>query len=478
MIPRDDTIPVMPGSCARSLPLDLPLACALLLAGGGIGTGGAGCALDRGPRGAPLATHEARGTGTTSAPRTTTVSQTDRAVTHGAPVDGDPAVVALVYADTPTDLRCTGTLIAPRVVLTAAHCGAQHDPTALAVRFGAALASASPPVNLLDAVAHPDYADTAGHDLALLLLAEPAPTGTAPIPLATAPHVAAPPPVALRLVGYGVTDATATDDDRKREGQTRTTEVHDRYVVLGADPSLPCRGDSGGPALLDPGDGEQLAAVISRGDEGCGSYSKATRVDVHVAGFIQPYLDATAPGSAADGELCLYDDQCTGGLCLQAADEPRLQFCSRPCEGDRDCPAPLICGSDAGGAQDTCRYALPSPGAPGAPCTGHADCLRGECLAADQAPGGERLCAYRCVAGRGDCLEGFACTHLGGVDFFCLPEPPASGCGCNATAGGRGAGPGPGSPATPTAPLPGGVLLAALGLLLALRRRRRPRTRG
>jgi hypothetical protein len=438
-----------------------------LLAGGGVGTGGAGCAPDRGPRGAAPTTHEASETETTSAPRATTVSQADRAVTHGSPDDGDPAVVALVYADTPTELRCTGTLIAPRVVLTAAHCGAQHDPAAFAVRFGPALATASPPVDLLEAVAHPDYGDTADHDLALLLLAEPAPPGTAPVPLATAPHVAAAPPVTLRLVGYGVTDATATDDDRKREGQTRTTEVHDRYVVLGADPSLPCRGDSGGPALLDPGDGELLAAVISRGDDGCGSYSKATRVDVHVGGFIQPYLDATAAGAATDGETCLYDAQCAGGLCLQAADEPRLQFCSRPCEGDRDCPVPLICGSDPDDAQDTCRYPLPSPGAPGAPCTEHADCLRGECLTADQAPGGARICASRCVAGRGDCLEGFVCTHLGGVDFFCLPEPAARGCGCRA--GGRSSGPFP--------TLPGGALLAALGLLLALHRRCRRRTR-
>src|SRR5438067_6616761 len=46
------------------------------------------------------------------------------AITNGDTDDGDPAVVALRHQGVTI---CTGTLIAPRVVLTAAHCLALGD---------------------------------------------------------------------------------------------------------------------------------------------------------------------------------------------------------------------------------------------------------------------------------------------------------------------------------------------------------------
>jgi len=339
--------------------------------------------------------------------------------------DGDPGVVALVLASDPGTLRCTGMLVADRVVLTAAHCDADRAVETLQVFFGPDLRRSGTLVSIIDVIAHPEADDTADADLALFLLAEPAPV--APIVLTATMSLADPPPVSVRLVGYGASAPDAADDVRKREGRSRTTEVTPQHVVLGADPSLPCNGDSGGPVYVTTPVGERLAAVVSRGDAACTERARATRLDAHLDAFIQPALDAWAPGSLLVGEPCLYDGHCVSGRCAPALDEPSLRFCASSCTGDADCEPPLSCQADL------CRYPLPSPGAVGAACAAHADCARGDCLT-----GQGDLCSVRCVSGRGDCPASHSCEHLGGVDFYCLPDP-APGCdACAVRAGSAG----------------------------------------
>lgn len=353
-------------------------------------------------------------------------------ITQGTPDDADPAVVAIVRTD--GTLRCSGTLIAERVVLTAAHCGVHVDPAAYRVVFGSDLAAAVTTIDIVEAIAHPAFDDTETHDLALVLLAESAPA--APVVAS-----ASAPAARLRLVGFGDTAAGGDDGTRKREGTTAVTTTLATSLVLAADPSLPCTGDSGGPAFA----GSEVAAVISRGDADCASAGKATRVDAHLAEFIAPYVAATAPGTRDVGERCSYDAHCATGSCVVASDEPLLRYCSATCARDADCPDAMAC------IADRCRYRAPTPGALGASCTASDECVRGDCIDAG-------YCSVRCVSGRGDCPDDYECSHLGGVDFFCTPLPDATGC-CEASRGASGA----------------GALLVALGLWISRVRRRSSR---
>ncbi len=330
-------------------------------------------------------------------------------IRDGVDDPGDPAVVAIV--DEIGALRCTGTVVQERVVLTAAHC-VPADPAARFVVFGPFVEG--DPVALLDAVAHPDWSGDADGDVGLLLLAEPA--AVAPVPLALDGALVAAPPVSVRLVGYGLTAAGAGDDDRKREGRAVTTEVSPGHVVLGPDPSLACNGDSGGPVLVTTAEGEAVAAVISRGDAACSTRSRAARLDASFEGFLRPTLEGWAAAARATGDACLYPEHCADGVCVEAPDEPRLRYCDAPCEADPDCPDAMRC------AAGRCGYPTPSPGAFGGACAVDDDCLDGECLREDG------ICSARCVTGRGDCPRGATCAHLGGIDFFCVPDPAPSGC--------------------------------------------------
>lgn len=294
--------------------------------------------------------------------------ESDRRAIVGGELDtGDPAVVALIDRRTrcaQQDLTplCTGTLIAPRVVLTAAHClevfGADGQYEVL---FGGQV-SASAEVAfsvVVAAQAHPLF-DPATHayDVALLRLAEP--VTTPPIPLVAAPL--APPVVgaAARVVGFGETRDSAQPAGFKRWGQTVVTELSAASFRTAASPGMTCTGDSGGPVLLQLDGRERLAGVTASGDFACRSYAQNVRVDAVLESFIQPFLAETdsAPGFSASA--------------LAPA-----ELCTAPCERAQDCPAGLSCvkGEDGEGQ---CMLPALQAGSFGKGCADDAQCGAGE----------------------------------------------------------------------------------------------------
>ena len=217
-------------------------------------------------------------------------------IVHGVLDSGHPSVVAV---EAPGWL-CSGTLVAARVVVTAAHC-LPPDPTDLRVFFGSDVSEAGDRLAVVGGTVHPEYdAATPRNDLAVLRLAEEGPA--TPSPMRRAPLDEAFVGAEVTLVGFGVVGADGDGAGRKRRAVSKVTSLSPREFWYGETPGQTCHGDSGGPAFFLDGGKEVLVGVTSRGDATCSRVGIDTRVDPYVAGFIQPCIDAApeTPGGTPD----------------------------------------------------------------------------------------------------------------------------------------------------------------------------------
>jgi hypothetical protein len=329
-------------------------------------------------------------------------------VTHGSDDAAHAGVVAIVD---PTGLAiCSGTVIDPHFVLTAAHCVAPPPPSGSRVVVGSAVGSPAASASIATFRAHPAFDSVAlTDDAALLVLAEALPV--APVPLGSSPPAVA---SDVTVVGWGETTGDAGDYGTKRIGTAIVTAVDALTFQVAPHPSQPCGGDSGGPALVTTGAVESVVGITSHGDIGCSEQATYTRVDAVTADFISPTLAALGSGTANVGERCLYAEQCAGGAgaCVTASDEPDLTYCTEGCSVNADCPQGMICVSVPNASQ--CRYPVPTPGAFGGLCGTDSDCVEGMCS------GG--TCTFRCApTGDNTCPNGAPCEEQGGgIDFFCV----------------------------------------------------------
>jgi secreted trypsin-like serine protease len=186
---------------------------------------------------------------------------------------------------------CTGTAIAPDLVLTVAHCvlpGAEYK----IVEFDAAHQPILRPVAKV--ARHPGFkletmlAHRATADVALLKLAAPLAAPTAPAPLATRTAYAV--GERFTVAGYGVavrgdgrTGGTVRAASLVATGQPGTLQV--RLVdpaTMGQRPGLgACTGDSGAPAFEETGASPAVVGVVSwttgpGGSDGCGGLTGLT----------------------------------------------------------------------------------------------------------------------------------------------------------------------------------------------------------
>lgn len=310
---------------------------------------------------------------------------------------GHAAVVAIVEprgrCDAPEQVRCSGTLIAPRVVLTAAHCLDAVRPDELEVALGADLRGvAGAAIAIQDAAIHPAYLGGADDpDLALLLLAAPAPSSVAPQPLVSASAQISP-ATAVTLVGYGA-PADHQDGGVRMSAETlATAEGGARIRTSGA--GVPCGGDSGGAVLVDTASGERLLAVIDASGAGCLNPGITTAIAPSIDTFIQPFVDAAATAPPPSRPALA-----------------TLDTCGATCATVDDCPLGMLCLPESDGPH--CGYRATRTVALGDPCTSGADC-------AAVGQGAERTC--REATSCGDDAAGCGCgtSGDGGLALACL----------------------------------------------------------
>ncbi len=231
------------------------------------------------------------------------VESAEQSVINGTTTSGYPAVVMLRSRSAGF---CTGTLISPSVVLTAAHCIDGGAPAF--VGFG--VNGSQNLVSVSRAVQHPRWNRnnlSAGNDIAVLVLASQV-SGVTPIPVSQNVREAVGGDRAT-VVGYGNNSTRGTGFGTKREAPVNVLTPggsdgvsESRFVKIGTSSGTQaCNGDSGGPVFFNDSRGVQrVVGVTSYGYTGCTGGSFHTRVAAYTD-FIDDYVDLGGGGGGGGG---------------------------------------------------------------------------------------------------------------------------------------------------------------------------------
>jgi secreted trypsin-like serine protease len=245
---------------------------------------------------------------------------------HDATIAEFPSLAFIEGVQATAGYACTGTVVAPRVVLTAGHCvediesSSIVEPQLIAVATGVSNLTKiqKTQVSQVEKVlAFPGFDPTQLHgDAGLLILT--APVTAPPIALATGADAALyEPGDQLTVAGWGIDNRntghapnqlqSATvpieEGSRCKEGTKRYYPFFDpqRQVCALDSPHFhitTCHGDSGGPAIATRTDGTPVEiGVTSLGDGSCNPASPAvfTRVD-QISSWVQSWIDAVESG--------------------------------------------------------------------------------------------------------------------------------------------------------------------------------------
>ncbi|MFT5461071.1 MAG: secreted trypsin-like serine protease [Myxococcota bacterium] len=208
------------------------------------------------------------------------------------------------YYDSPFSAftYCTGTLIAPDVVLTAAHCVVDEfsleitAPDAMGIYVGddpeADGAFHEHAFAVVEVLPHPGYDPVSlDDDIALLRLADPVPD-VVPVPWVGAanPLTEADIGPVVNFAGFGQTEVGDSNVKLQVDGviagfgcAVLGCGYDDPLTTVSYDQAYggACFGDSGGPLFIYRDDQPLVAGVTSYGDEFCTEYGVSTRTDAY-----------------------------------------------------------------------------------------------------------------------------------------------------------------------------------------------------
>ncbi|MBS2018197.1 MAG: trypsin-like serine protease [Deltaproteobacteria bacterium] len=185
----------------------------------------------------------------------------------------------------PTQTFCTGTLVTPTKVLTAAHCVYGQSPLGMEFVLGSN-PRATEIVRRVKLISTHDLYQFRGDeplafDVAVLDLQE-AITNVEPAVLSAAPAGTFN-GRALRLVGYGKqigVDGAPTGT--RAQARIIVSRIEPQYIVYAFRGEGACNGDSGGPAFLEVANGDTAyqVGVTSKGTRGCQGEGFYQRLDI------------------------------------------------------------------------------------------------------------------------------------------------------------------------------------------------------
>ncbi len=234
-------------------------------------------------------------------------SASANAIIGGVSDSADDSVVTLfaIAASGNSGTLCTASVIAPTVLLTAAHCVLPgevpidarfrayqgDDFTTHPNRFIAVKETHFDPEFSIDDLG-------AGHDVAVAILAEAI---SAPVlQINRVPLTATVVGKSVRLVGYGASAGNPlTGTGAKRQVSTVVDAYDDLLLNVGKPDAVTCNGDSGGPAFLrmdGPSSREVIVGIASFGSVHCGGSAYHTRVDVY-ASFLDGWVEHATTGA-------------------------------------------------------------------------------------------------------------------------------------------------------------------------------------